>query len=134
MRKLISAGKSLLQRNSYSYIPVSNYEVQKKQNPVIEVTLGDGAGRQLEIHFRVTLASCSSSKTPSPAPQKISGDFSSALLPTKAGHYLSLTTTFSGKFPGPTLSWAIWQKATAPSSDPLSAMSRSNCRTTVQAC
>lgn len=63
MRKLILVGRSLVQRNRFSYVPVSNYEVQKKHNPVIEVTLGDGAGRQLDIHFRVDLITCSSSRT-----------------------------------------------------------------------
>lgn len=40
MRKLIDRGNSLLLKSKYNYVPVSNYEVQKKQNPIIEVTLG----------------------------------------------------------------------------------------------
>ena len=41
MRKLIQRGHSLLLKSKYNYIPVSNYEVQRKENPIIEVAIGN---------------------------------------------------------------------------------------------
>lgn len=54
MRKLIAREGSLLLKTRFNYIPVSNYEVQRKQNPIIEVTLGNDAGKLFDLHFRVT--------------------------------------------------------------------------------
>lgn len=41
MRKLVNNANVLLVRQRYNYTPVSNYEVQKKTNPIISVTLGN---------------------------------------------------------------------------------------------
>lgn len=80
MRKLIDRGNGLLLKSKYNYVPVSNYEVQKKQNPIIEVTLGSQTGKHFNIHFRVCILRCSSFKILSPKQRRISKDCFLGLL------------------------------------------------------
>lgn len=91
MRKLISGGRSLLLKTRYNYIPVSNYEVQRKSNPVIEVTLANSAGKQLDIHFRVRILTCSSLRIQSLRQLKISKDCFWVLAPIRVELSHSLT-------------------------------------------
>lgn len=62
MRKLIGRKSGLLLRQKYNYVPVSNYEIQKKINPVIEVSIGDGSSKLFDLQFRVKLSTFSFSK------------------------------------------------------------------------
>jgi len=62
MRKLIGRKSGLLLRQKYNYIPVSNYEIQKKTNPVIEVSIGSEGRKLFDLQFRVKLSRFSFSK------------------------------------------------------------------------
>lgn len=74
MRRIIERGNSLILKSKYNYVPVSNYEVQRKPNPIIEVTLGSDTGKLFDLHFRVDIVRYSSLKILSPEQQRILRD------------------------------------------------------------
>ena len=134
MRKLIASRGSLLLKTRFNYVPVSNYEVQRKQNPVIEVSLGNDKGKLFDLHFRVTSSPLSSSRTPSLAPLKTSGAFCSALRTTRAAICHSSETISTSWCLEHLRSSATSRAETAPSSARISGTSPSSCPTTGPDC
>ena len=98
MRVVARRTSSLLMNMQYRYTPVSNFEIQKKVNPIIAVTLGYQK-HVFDFHFRVYIVSFSSLKMLYPELLRISKDFYLELHSLTEDHFHLLTIKSTISFP-----------------------------------